>query len=435
MRIRSVVACTSTLLATAVLTLLLGISASAQTDDLGSADCVGTTRVQQESNGGILDTTSGVTAALDVDVGYLSDTVWSEMAPSEGMSLSDLGSMQQEYCLGVPLEVEAWEEEQAQLQGVSLSASYDYPSRVDWRDVGGQDWTTPVRSQGGCGSCVAFGTTAAIESRLEIALGDPELNPDLSEAHLFFCGSTATCQTGWWPSAAMDFARDTGVVDESCYPYSAETQACSVCSDWLTRTTRIEGWVGLTDRAAMKQTLADQGPFEAVMVVYTDFFSYAGGVYRHITGERVGAHAVTVLGYDDEEGYWIAKNSWGNGWGENGWFRIAYGECAIDNYAYVPIMEQADPLYHLYTSVTPNGGGMIVLEPVACVEDGCESGTELVLTAVSGAGYGFTNWGGDATGGDQSVRIVMDSDKAVTASFAEDGDGSDYRCFLPLVIG
>jgi len=353
---------------------------------------------------------------------------------SGGMSVSDLGGMEQEYCLGVPMEVEAWEEEQAELQGVNLSASYDYPSRIDWRDVGGQDWTTPVRSQGGCGSCVAFGTTAAIESRLEIALGDPELNPDLSEAHLFFCGSSATCQTGWWPSAAMDFARDTGVVDESCYPYTAQTQACSVCPDWQSRTTRIEGWVGLTDRAAMKQTLADQGPFEVVMVVYTDFFSYAGGVYRHMTGERVGAHAVTLVGYDDEEGYWIAKNSWGQGWGENGWFRIAYGECVIDNYAYVPIMEQADPLYHLQTSVTPNGGGMIVLEPTACVVDGCESGTELVLTAVPEAGYEFINWGGDVYGDTESVPIVIDSDKAVTANFAEAGDGSDLRFFVPLVI-
>jgi C1A family cysteine protease len=360
----------------------------------------------------------------------LGSEVWS----SEGLSLSDLGSTGEEYCLGVPLEVEAWEEEQAEAQGVVLSASNDYPPRIDWRDVGGKDFTTPVRRQGGCGSCVAFGTIGAIESRLEIVLRAPDLNPDLSEAHLFFCGSSATCQTGWWPSAAMDFARDSGIVDESCYPYSGQTQACSVCSDWQKRTTRIKDWVGLTDPAAMKETLAEQGPFEVVMVVYSDFYSYTGGVYRHTSGQRVGAHAVTLVGYDDEEGYWIAKNSWGTGWGENGWFRIAYGECAIDNYAYVPIMEQPDPLYHLSASVIPNGGGEIALDPTACAVDGCESGTELVLTAVPEAGYEFAGWGGDVSGDVESVQLVMDSDKEVTASFAEAADRSEVRFFVPLVF-
>jgi C1A family cysteine protease len=377
---------------------------------------------------------AAMTPTLPFTSPLVSGEMWSEGWISEGMSLSDLGSVGQEYCLGVPLEVEAWEEEQAELQGVALSASYDYPSRIDWRDFEGKDWTTPVRHQGGCGSCVAFGTVGAIESRVEIALGDPELNPDLSEAHLFFCGSSATCQSGWWPSAALDFARDTGIVDESCYPYSAQTQACSVCSDWQTRITRIREWIGLTDPPAMKQTLADQGPFEVVVVVYSDFYSYTGGVYRHTTGQRVGAHAVTLVGYDDEEGYWIAKNSWGETWGENGWFRIAYGECGIDNYAYVPVMEQADPLYRLAASVIPNGGGTIALDPTACAVDGCESGTELVLTAVPEPGYEFTGWGGDASGDVESVQLVMDSDKAVTASFAEDGGGSEYRVFVPLVI-
>ena len=90
----------------------------------------------------------------------------------------------------------------------------------------------------------------------------------------------------------------------------------------------------------MKQSLADDGPFEALMVVYQDFYSYRSGVYRHVWGSSVGVHAVAIVGYDDSLGYWIAKNSWGTGWGEAGWFRIAYGDSSIDNYAYVP---QVDP--------------------------------------------------------------------------------------------
>lgn len=67
--------------------------------------------------------------------------------------------------------------------------------------------------------------------------------------------------------------------------------------------------------------------------VYEDFYYYQGGVYQHITGASLGGHCVTIIGYDDQQGCWICKNSWGKQWGEKGFFRIAYGECGIDSWA------------------------------------------------------------------------------------------------------
>jgi hypothetical protein len=67
------------------------------------------------------------------------------------------------------------------------------------------------------------------------------------------------------------------------------------------------------------------------MAVYQDFFSYSGGVYRHVTGALAGYHAVSVVGYDDTQSCWISKNSWGPGWGEAGFFRIGYGQAGIDS--------------------------------------------------------------------------------------------------------
>jgi hypothetical protein len=43
---------------------------------------------------------------------------------------------------------------------------------------------------------------------------------------------------------------------------------------------------------------------------------------------------VTIVGYDNRDGYWICKNSWGDQWGENGWFRIGYGQCDIGDPTY-----------------------------------------------------------------------------------------------------
>lgn len=66
--------------------------------------------------------------------------------------------------------------------------------------------------------------------------------------------------------------------------------------------------------------------------VYADFMNYKGGVYKHVAGVRKGGHAIKILGWGIEQGvnYWICANSWGMGWGEEGYFRIAFGECGID---------------------------------------------------------------------------------------------------------
>ena len=48
---------------------------------------------------------------------------------------------------------------------------------------------------------------------------------------------------------------------------------------------------------------------------------------------------VSIVGYGEDstsgEKYWIVKNSWGTGWGENGFFRIRRqtDECAIESIA------------------------------------------------------------------------------------------------------
>src|SRR6266545_1894390 len=76
------------------------------------------------------------------------------------------------------------------------------PSTFDLRNVNGQSFVTPIRDQGSCGSCVAFGCVAAIEGSLAFQHKYPHPDFDLSEAHLFYCygGSEGrNCLTGWWP--------------------------------------------------------------------------------------------------------------------------------------------------------------------------------------------------------------------------------------------
>lgn len=200
------------------------------------------------------------------------------------------------------------------------------PASVDWRNNNG-DWTTPIKDQQSCGSCVSFATCATIESRVKLACRNASLTPDLSEAHLFYCGCGNCCPSGWNFAPALDFCKQTGVARESDFPYTPGNQPCK---SGLTPYVKVTAWTAVMAVADRKSILAAKGPMVAGMAVYSDFYSYQSGVYRHTSGNLVGYHAVSAVGYDDNQRCWICKNSWGPGWGESGWFRIGYGEAGMD---------------------------------------------------------------------------------------------------------
>lgn len=77
-----------------------------------------------------------------------------------------------------------------------------------------------------------------------------------------------------------------------------------------------------------------KGPVEVAFTVYSDFLTYKTGVYQHKSGSALGGHAVKMVGWGVENGtpYWTVANSWNEGWGDNGFFKILRGknECGIE---------------------------------------------------------------------------------------------------------
>lgn len=203
--------------------------------------------------------------------------------------------------------------------------------RFDLRNVNGNNYITPIKDQSSCGSCVSFGALATMEGTLRYINKDPNLSIDYSEAHLFYCNG-GTCD-GWSVNPALDSLKNVGVVDESCYPYKPGNQACGVCNDWKNKVTKISSWHAITNVNDMKKWISTRGPLVACFTVYQDFDAYPNSgkdVYHHVTGDFRGGHCVSIVGYDDTRQCWIAKNSWGELWGKNGFFNIGYGECGID---------------------------------------------------------------------------------------------------------
>jgi C1A family cysteine protease len=205
------------------------------------------------------------------------------------------------------------------------------PYTIDYRNVAGANYVSPIKNQGSCGSCWAFATTAGLESQVMIATAGMPI--DISEQILVSCSGAGSC-SGGSSATASGYIRDIGLPLESCFKYTATNNSCSnACATWQQGTEQlysINGWhrASTTTLTAndLKNALYAYGPVIATMYVYNDFYSYRSGVYSYTTGSYVGAHAVLAVGYDDTLQAFIVKNSWGSSWGEAGYFMIAYSE-------------------------------------------------------------------------------------------------------------
>jgi C1A family cysteine protease len=257
-------------------------------------------------------------------------------------SVSDLPLAEKKHRLGLIWKTAAG----SKLPDVNMTAAVS--PNWDWRSVQGKSWVTPIKDQGGCGSCVAFATVATVESAVEISRSNTKPTPDLSEADLFF-GGGASC-LGWQFERALDRAKNAGLADEACWPYP---DGPGPCADRASRITKIASWQTITNP---KDWIATRGPLMTGMEVSSDFFWYEKGVYTPESGDFVGNHAICVIGYDDTQNCWICKNSWGTGWGDSGFFKIAYGQCGIGSeFPFYAVQISSSP-------PVPSGYGVIVLQ-------------------------------------------------------------------------
>jgi C1A family cysteine protease len=218
-------------------------------------------------------------------------------------------------------------EEQAALATVTPPANYDWSSHTVNT---APSFVTPVRDQGGCGSCWAFATTAALESQVLMENNAPGVDLNLSEQIMVSCSGAGSCGGGYI-NTSSDFLRQMGLPTETYFPYTATNNSCtSAPSDWTNNVYKINGWhwVATTSPtvASLKSALVTYGPLATMMSVYSDFGYYKAGVYSQVSGSFVGWHCILIVGYDDANQCFVVKNSWGANWGESGFFRIAYSQ-------------------------------------------------------------------------------------------------------------
>lgn len=256
--------------------------------------------------------------------------------------------------------------------------------KFDWRQNKG---TTPVRDQGGCGSCWAFTTHGAFEGAYRITASQ---TIDSAEQDTLDCNPDGfSCAGGWW---AFQYLVDTGTAKEADYPYTATKGTCrTVKRPYKAKAWAYVGTSAIPSVAEMKQALCSYGPLAIAVQVTSPFVAYTSGVFNacaqawrpaaayavgdlvvHAPGTDIFActtagtsgaaepawptptnavphptvndgsvvwqhsgvvnHGITLVGWDDAKQAWLIKNSWGTTWGETagygseqGYMWLAYG--------------------------------------------------------------------------------------------------------------
>lgn len=204
--------------------------------------------------------------------------------------------------------------------------SMSFPTSYDLREY---DLVTSVKNQGQCGSCWAFAANGAIESNwLRQGYGYYDLSEDhLNNCHLF---SYAPCGGGNWYMVTSMYTRGYGPMNEADDPYSGPDD--NTCPVGLTPVAYVtDMWYCDTRIESIKDALLEYGGMYVTLSMDEAFYDTLTHSYYSRSAEGIRDHAVVLVGWDDEmetpadqPGAWILKNSWGEEWGDDGYFYISY---------------------------------------------------------------------------------------------------------------
>lgn len=204
------------------------------------------------------------------------------------------------------------------------------------------NYSNGIKNQGMCSASWAFSIIDVIQDRVS-KYNKKSIDQTPSVEQLIACNSmnkkrnkcsSLPVDQGW--SSVRDM---TGIVDTECYDNKnvqsgfvfsckIKNQTCPNSAN-LTKKFHVSKAYPLLafDQNIMKEILRN-GPVQMIFKVFDDFFMYKSGIYApswHVAVPMQNRyHAVKVLGWGSENGvdYWLAANSWGPEWGENGYFRI-----------------------------------------------------------------------------------------------------------------
>ena len=206
----------------------------------------------------------------------------------------------------------------------------NFEDQIIWTE---NDILSEVKDQKNCGSCWAFSSTGAIESKMRLKNFTIDR---LSEQELVDCSKKNKGCNGGLMEYAFDYIiENKGLTSNKLYPYNATTSKCKICKNsteliyervYGSNFTEYEFTVPRSKLDLLASL--NMGPVSIAIDANSFFFRfYKSGVIDIPSNYSTNLnHAVLLTGYSkDENGtYWIIQNSWGKSWGDNGYAKLRY---------------------------------------------------------------------------------------------------------------
>lgn len=208
-------------------------------------------------------------------------------------------------------------------------------SKIRKYDMRTKNLVGSIKDQGTCGACWAFSAVASLES--SYALKNKK-KVDLSEQKVLNCipnggcGDPFTGGGGGNPLLAFISWVEKGdkVTSEKEEPYQAAISQClNTEGKYEASNYGIVGSRSLYDYAIpsdleIKNAILQHGAIACGVTTNKAFIEYKGGIFGEKNYSECN-HAVNIVGWDDDKGAWLIRNSWGTNWGENGYMWLKYG--------------------------------------------------------------------------------------------------------------
>lgn len=205
-----------------------------------------------------------------------------------------------------------------------------FVTEFDWRNRHGKNWITSIKNQSNCASCWAFSSVATLESYVNLYYNQL-LNYDLSEQDVLSCGNAGNC-TGGYIEYSLDYIKDNGVSDESCFTYAATDLSCqNKCSlpDEIITVANYTPYNIDTITSDDLKRMVIRAPTTFGIFSWWHFMSLIGFKTLQVGDVIIisvdGEQSITITADNPLVGYdaWIIKNSYGTSWGENGFGYVA----------------------------------------------------------------------------------------------------------------
>ena len=251
-------------------------------------------------------------------------------------------------------------------QSNSLVRSSQIPSTYNSVDEG---FVTSIKNQNPYGNCWAYAACSVAESYL-IKKGMASSDIDLSEAHLNYymyhnkgdkyentdndqtnvIGKYSFTDVGADPRMLQLAMSNFGLASETIYPISKITTMQGSKEDqnntqYVMTNSNLLCQQAKGNESIIKQAILDNG---SVLACYYDTSTaYKNSNYYNANEVNSFNHAISIVGWDDSyaannfdnkptrNGAWLIKNSWGTGFGNQGYFWMSYDEYSLGSvYSY-----------------------------------------------------------------------------------------------------